>query len=152
MTTTAPLQIAFRFGDRRWFASLVCALRGGDSAHCEMSVLRDRLTREVEHHCISASFLDDGVRFKTMPLPVEKWRIYEMPQDSTSAIEWLREHDGDKYDWLGLLGFMARWIRGRSNRRFCSEAAAEVLGLPDPFRYDLALLESVCSRFGRRVQ
>lgn len=145
---SVPLQIAFRFGDRRWFARLVCALRGGDSAHCEMSVLRDR----DEHHCISASFLDGGVRFKSMPLPASKWRIYEMPDDAVGAIEWLRKHDHDGYDWLGLLGFLARRIKGDRKRRFCSEAAAEVLGLPEPHRYDLALLESVCARFGRRVQ
>lgn len=148
MALTAPLQIAFRYGDRRWFARLVCAIQGGDSAHCEMSVYRDR----DQHHCISASFLDDGVRFKVMPLPAAKWRIYEMPQDSTGAIEWLRAHDRDGYDWLGLLGFIVRRIRGQGDRRFCSEAAAEVLGLRDPWRYDLTLLESVCARFGRRVQ
>ncbi len=149
---STPLQIAFRYGDRRLFSRMVCALQGGDSAHCEMSVFRDHLPRHVEHHCISASFLDKGVRFKTMPLPSDKWRIYEMPQEATGAIEWLRAHDNDGYDWLGLLGFVVRRIKGARNRRFCSEAAAEVIGLADPWRYDLTLLESVCARFGHRVQ
>lgn len=148
MALTAPLQIAFRYGDRRWFARLVCAVQGGDSAHCEMSVYRDR----DQHHCISASFVDGGVRFKVMPLPADRWRIYEMPQDSTGVIEWLRAHDGDGYDYLGLLGFIVRRIKGSMDRSFCTEAAAEGLGLPDPWRFDLALLESVCARFGRRVQ
>ena len=145
---TTPLQIAFRYGDSRLFARLVCALRGGDSAHCEMSVLRV----DDRHHCISSSFLDGGVRFKVMQLSPGKWRIYELPVDASLAVEWLRAHEGEGYDWLGLLGFFVRRIKGSKTKRFCSEAAAEVLGLPDAWRYDLALLESVCAMFGKRLQ
>jgi hypothetical protein len=142
------IRIAFRYGDPRIFARLVCLLQGGDSAHCEVSV---RQVADV-HECISASFLDGGVRLKTMPLPPEKWRIYELPGDPIAALAWFDAHDGSPYDLLGLAGFVWRRIKGLRDAWFCSEAAADMIGLRDPWRYDLALLESVCHKLGRRVQ
>lgn len=142
------IRIAFRYGDTRLFARLVCLFQGGDSAHCEVSV---RQVADV-HECISASWMDGGVRAKTMPLPADKWRIYEVPGDPMAAIAWLHAHDGSPYDSLGLLGFIWRRIKGWRGAWFCSEVAAEILGLTDPWRYDLALLESVCIKLGRRTQ
>ena len=142
------IRVAFRYGDTRFFARAVCLLQGGDSAHCEVVA---RSVADV-HECISASFLDKGVRMKPMPLPPDKWRVYELPGDPATARAWLALHDGQPYDLLGLAGFVVRRVRGRSKAWFCSEAAADMLGLRDPHRYDLALLESVCARLGTRTQ
>lgn len=142
------IRVAFRYGDKRVFARFVCLLQGGDSAHCEVAWSWSDLT----HECVSSSFLDGGVRGKTINLPPEKWRIYEMPGDYLKVVEWLKAHYFEGYDTLGLLGFVLRRIKGWLRRWFCSEAAADMLGLPDPWRYDLALLESVCRRFGNRIQ
>lgn len=137
------IKIAFRYGDTRLFSRLVCWWSGGDSAHCEVVTSRGA--------CISASWLDGGVREKTMPLPPEKWRIYEIDAALDPA-GWLELNRGAGYDWLGLLSFViARW-RVSTTRWFCSEVAAHILGLPEPARYDLVTLESVCARYGRRVQ
>lgn len=142
------IQVAFRFADSRLFARLVCLLQGGDSAHCEVVV---RSVADV-HECISASYLDGGVRSKTMPLPAAKWRIYDVPGDPEGARAWLRKHEDQPYDLLGLLGFVIRRVRGRGDAWFCSEAAAAMLGVRDPWRYDVALLESVCAKLGTRTQ
>ena len=141
------IRIAFRYGDSRIFARLVCLLQGGDSAHCEVAYAWAGRV----HQCVSASFLDGGVRQKTLALDPAKWRVYEAEGEPTEVLAWLRRHDAERYDWLGLLGFAIRRIKGWSNRKFCSEACADILGLPDPYRYDLALLESVCARYGKRV-
>lgn len=143
------IRIAFRYNDPRIFARLVCLLQGGDSAHCEVSGewLGD------QHKCVSASFLDKGVRRKWIDMPASKWRIYEFAGATPDDVEaYLSANDGEGYDWLGLMGFVIRRIKGFARRKFCSEVGADIMGLPDPWRYDLALLESVCARFGRRIQ
>lgn len=142
------VRVAFRYGDRRLFARLVCWLRGGDSAHCEVASV---WTETGLHHCVSSSWLDGGVRGKWMPLPADKWRVYEI-EATTDPLAWLAEHRDQGYDRLGLLGIL--WPRlGHSRRRwFCSETAGDVVGLPEPQIFDLRTLESVCQRFGTRVQ
>lgn len=75
------VRVAFRYNDRRMFARLVCWLRGGDSAHCEVASV---LTDTGLHHCVSSSWLDGGVRGKWMPLPADRWRVYEIEAATTA--------------------------------------------------------------------
>lgn len=97
--------------------------------------------------------MDGGVRGKDIDMPAEKWRIYEIDEDPSKVGVYLKEHDDCKYDALGLLGFIVtRRITGSRRKKFCSEAGAEIIGLDDPWRYDLALLESYCKKVGKRVQ
>lgn len=143
------LRVAFRYNDDRLFSRAVTWLRGGDSAHCEIS----HEWRGEFHTCTSASFMDGGVRQKRIQLSPDKWRIYEIPQmRQTDVLEWFYQHHLKKYDIVGLLGFVWRRIEGSGRRFFCSEACADILRLPTPHLYDLRLLESVCARFGHRVQ
>lgn len=143
------VRIAFRYGDTRFFSRAVTWLRGGDSAHCELA----HKWRGDFHTCTSASFMDGGVRQKQMPLPADKWRIYELNGISDKEVdEWFVTNHNKKYDVIGLLGFVWRQIEGSSRRLFCSEAVADIIGLPEPHLYDLRTLESVCARFGRRIQ
>lgn len=141
------IRIAFRFNDKRLFSRLVCLLRGGDSAHCEVAWRWDG----YQHECVSASWLDGGVRAKDINLAPEKWRIYEIDAVVDPRV-WLVAHGGKGYDVLGLLGIVLPAL-GHSRRRwFCSEAAADILGLPEPHIFDLRTLEAACARFGKRVQ
>ena len=142
------VRVCFRHSDTRLFARVVCWWLRHDAAHCEVAYA----WRGDRHDCVSASFMDDGVRGKNIAMPPEKWRVYEMPGDPLEVQAWLDEHDGWKYDTLGLFGFVWRRVKGWLHRVFCSEACADILGLPEPWRYDPALLESVCARLGRRVQ
>lgn len=142
------IRVAFRYNDKRLFARAVCLLQGGDSAHCEAAWSWDGLL----HECVSSSLLDGGVRGKAIDLVPGKWRIYELPGSYTAVTNWLELHKGERYDILGLLGFVFRRIKGWLRAWFCSEVVADIMQLPEPWRYDLALLESVCARFGRRVQ
>ena len=36
--------------------------------------------------------------------------------------------------------------------KFCTEAAADIVGLPEPHLFDLRTFEAVVARFGRRIQ
>jgi hypothetical protein len=141
------IKVAFRYGERRFLSRLICWWRGGDSAHCEVAV------GEVGQpmRCITASWLDGGVRHKIMPLPPDKWRIYTVTAE-VEPFSWFDQHEGEKYDFLGLLSFVVSVIRHRKRGWFCSEAAAHIIGLPAAHRFDLVLLEAVCARYGNRIQ
>lgn len=135
------IRICFRYDDTRLFARLVCALRGGDSAHCETA---HRWIGDV-YDCVSSSWLDGGVRGKLITMPHTRWRVYEVPGNPDDVRRWLKEHEGEKYDWLGILGFLLPFrIPGFVRRWFCVEASADHMWLHHPEQWDLVLLESVC--------
>jgi hypothetical protein len=95
--------------------------------------------------------LDGGVRAKDIEMPADRWRIYEVPARAMpQAWGLLRASHG--YDVLGLLGILWPILGHRTRRWFCSEAVADMLGLPEPQLFDLRTLESVCALIGRRVQ
>ncbi|MEN9926645.1 MAG: hypothetical protein RL268_2771 [Pseudomonadota bacterium] len=142
------IRVGFRYADTRLFARVIGWWQRHDSAHCEVSGTWDGKA----HECVGASFLDRGVRLKVIDMPPEKWRIYEIDRPAGVVASWYDRHAGDDYDVLGLLGFLWRPIRGRGRRWFCSELVADVLGLQEPHRYDVAAIESVCNFVGRRVQ
>lgn len=143
------IRVAFRYGDKsRIFSRFVCLVQGGDCAHTEISM---RCVADV-HECVSASWLDGGVRVKTMRLPADKWRIYRIDGDPDAAMAWAVAHAGEGYDLLGLLGFVFRRIKGWAKLWWCSECNADIIGLQDSWRYDPALLESVVAHTGVREQ
>lgn len=148
------IRICFRYGDSRWFARLVCLLRDGDSAHCETA---HRWAGDV-YDCVSSSWMDGGVRGKIIEMPHQKWRVYEVPGSPDDVRRWLVDHAGEKYDWLGLFGFVLPFrIPGFLRRWFCAESSADHMWLPRPVIWDLVLLESVCQHLctqgiARRVQ
>jgi hypothetical protein len=141
------IRVAFRYDDPRIFSRLVTLVRGGDSAHCEAAW---DWTGTV-HRCVSSSFLDGGVRNKTINLSPSKWRVYELPARQ-DPVTWGAAHAGRGYDVLGLLGIVWPVVGHSSHRWFCSEAVADILGLQRPQLFDLRSLESVCALIGRRVQ
>lgn len=141
------VRVAFRYGDTRLFSRLVTLLRGGDSAHCEVAWMWDG----AEHECLSASFLDGGVRLKQIVMPPDRWRVYEVTAEH-DPVAWHEQHDGAGYDLLGLLGIVLPTFGHSRKRFFCSEVVASVLGLREPHIFDLRTLESVCARYGTRVQ
>ncbi len=132
--------IAFRHSDTRIFSRIVTGLRGGDSAHVESAIpsLGDRLSL-----CVSSSFMDGGVRGKVIDLTdPHKWRVYQWTGEHADIMKWLRVHYKAKYDKRGLIGILAPAVGHSRSRRFCSEAVAEHLRLPDPHTYDLVALEN----------
>lgn len=142
------MMVAFRYNDTRPFSRFLAWWQRADVSHCE-SVLQVVVD---QYRCGSSSLLDGGVRTKEMPLPPEKWRIYEVPADARQALQWFADHAGEGYDIAGLLGFVFRRIKGWLKAWWCSEAVAASMGIRDPWRYDVATLESLCAAIGRRVQ
>jgi cytoplasmic protein len=116
-------------------------------SHCELAI--PDTTRPGVYFCVSASVRDGGVRGKFMALPGDRWDLlpaidpeylrnpehYDralrtLPADTVS--DWLRRHQGQRYDWLGVLRFVFPWLRQSEARWFCSEFVATVLGMDNP--------------------
>jgi hypothetical protein len=142
------LRVAFRYGDRRVSSRMVAGWLRSDTPHCEVA----GEWAGHSHHCVGSSFLDGGVRRKTIVMPPEKWRVYEVSGDPGALWGWYERNAGARYDTLGALGFVLRPLPQSRRRRFCSEVVAEVLGYADPWRFDPPTLESVVARTGARVQ
>lgn len=115
----------------------------GDYSHCEVVLGRDEAGNAV---CASSSMLDGGVRVKHIQLDPAHWALVSVGLDDSQAWQWLREHEGAGYDYLGLLGFIARVV-GHSQQNFvCSEAVAAMLGFPEPWRFDPCSLHAALTR------
>lgn len=137
------MKAAFYKGRKRLFNRLTAWWLRGPYSHCELIVGTDLQGRSI---CASSSFMDGGVRIKAMHLDVEHWDLVEVGGDPAAAWTWAAEHDGDGYDLLGLLGFIARVLRQSKRRWFCSEAVGEMLGMPEPWRFDPCSLWAALSR------
>lgn len=144
------VRACFRYDDPRLFPRVVVGLRGGDSAHCEVA----HAWRGQEHDCVSSSFMDGGLRPKTIVMPAEKWRIYEL-QAREHPLEYLarRTINGRvRYDVRGLFGILSPRVGHSLNREFCVETCGAIAGLEQPHLFDLRTFEQVCMLLGNRVQ
>jgi hypothetical protein len=63
--------------------------------------------------------------------------------DPLWAAQWADENQGRLYDWQLILGFVAWLIPNKKSRVMCSEACAEMLGVPDAWRFDPCGLRAV---------
>lgn len=146
----APVRVAFRYGDGRLFPIAVTALRGGDSAHCEVAHSWDGM----QHECVSSSFMDGGLRAKSIFMPPEKWRIYELEAAEHPLAYLERRAAGGriKYDVRGLFGILSPRVGHSLNREFCVETCGAITGLEEAHLFDLRTFEEVCKLIGRRIQ
>ena len=90
--------------------------------------------------------MDGGVRVKHMRLDLAHWDIVPVAGDPAQAWAWLLEHEGEGYDYLGLVGFIARVLGHDKERWVCSEAVADMLGIPESWRFDPCSLWAALSR------
>ena len=111
---------------RRTFHEAVKLATKGPYSHCELV---------IDGVCFSSSQRDGGVRSKRVDLSTGRWDlvdIHDRDDDITRA--WFTEHMGQKYDTLGLLGFILPGRFERQDRWFCSEACGQALGLSNAYK------------------
>jgi len=121
------MQIAFYKGPAKGLVNklgrlLVCIGTWSKYSHCELV---------INGMCYSASARDGGVRSKAIDLASGHWDVVEVPGDAMRALAWFQRHQGDRYDWWGVLRFALPFLRQRPGKWFCSEAVAEALGMAD---------------------
>ena len=104
---------------------------------------------ESEVMCVSASGVDGGVRSKMMRLSPEKWDIVPVPWVSDERVLNVLDDEGwCGYDYRGVARFAFPWLPDLllmpSNEAwFCSELAAYIMGLDEPWRYAPAELHLI---------
>lgn len=135
--------IAFYKGKTRVFNKVTSWWLKGDYSHCELILGYDETGQAI---CASSSMMDGGVRVKHMRLDPEHWDLVEVEGDLDFAWKWLKDHEGEKYDYLGLAGLAARVIGQDAIRFVCSEAVAEMLGIKDAWRFDPCSLHAAVSK------
>lgn len=137
------MQAAFYKGTTRLFNRLTSWWLRGAYSHCELVLGTDANGLAV---CASSSFLDGGVRVKHMRLDADHWDLIDVGGSPGDAWAWLLVHEGERYDLLGLVGFVARVLGQDKERWLCSEAVAAMLGMPDAWRFDPCSLWAALSR------
>lgn len=137
------MHAAFYKGRTRLFSRLTAWWLRGDYSHCELVLGTDESGMAI---CASSSMMDGGVRVKHMRLDPAHWDIVPVAGDPAQAWAWLLEHEGEGYDYLGLVGFIARVLGHDKERWVCSEAVAAMLGIPESWRFDPCSLRAALPR------
>ena len=122
--------------------SLTRAVTKGPYSHCE---LVEELP-DGTYKCFSSSYRDGGVRSKILSLDSDSWDLVDAPYLTAEAVEEVKRRTvGLKYDLVGAVGVVIL-SPDRPHKWFCSELAAEVIGLKEPWRYSPNTLYSVVQR------
>jgi hydroxymethylpyrimidine pyrophosphatase-like HAD family hydrolase len=105
----------------------------GVHSHCEL-IFSDGISA-------SSSFTDGGVRFKQIEYDPLKWDFIQLPDHlEPVARKWFEDHIGCEYDTFGNLRFVIDFLPDDADKRFCSEALAEALGIPEAWRFSPSCL------------
>lgn len=137
------MDIAFYKGRKRIFNRLVSWWTQGHYSHCE---LVEFYHENGSAKCWSSSAMDGGVRSKTIEFNKDHWDIVTInisEEDREKAIQWFKDHEGQKYDYMGLVGFVVASVAHTKTKWYCSEAVAESLGVVDSWRIHPNLLHAV---------
>ena len=122
--------------------SLTRTVTKGPYSHCEIV---EKLP-DGTYKCFSSSYRDGGVRSKILSLDSDSWDLVDAPYLTAEAVEEVKRRTvGLKYDLVGAVGVVIL-SPDRPHKWFCSELAAEVIGLKEPWRYSPNTLYSVVQR------
>jgi hypothetical protein len=131
------MKIALYKGRKRLFNRLISFWMDGPYSHVEL-VFSDGMSA-------SSSNLEGGVRFKYIEFDPALWDFVSISGDEEYARAWFTEHEGSAYDYMGLLGFVVRPVKGVIGNFFCSEAVLASLKYKDPWRFDPNMIASIFS-------
>lgn len=123
------MKLAFYKGREDLYDRLISWWTRGPYSHVELVI--------NENYCMSSSPKDGGIRFKHIDLRPDHWDLVELEgYDPAYAYNWFKEHEGRKYDILGILGFVFGPLRQDKKRFFCTEAIGHALKMKEPWRLD----------------
>ena len=95
--------------------------------------------------CVSSVKAEGGVRGKVMQLTRDEWDVIPLatvyPQQ---VVNFLNEHKGEPYDTIGAVRSVLPFVgRQHPTDWFCSEIAATIIGIKDPWRWHPSALEAL---------
>jgi hypothetical protein len=143
------MKVAFykstRLGLRGIYNRLVRGWECGRYSHCEL-IFGDGLSA-------SSSFEDGGVRFKRIEFHPDRWDIIEVPwADELFARAWFIRNEGKAYNIIGNLHFLVGFILWHDDKKFCSQAILESLGIEDAWRFGPNAAEAMIRSINKRVK
>ena len=119
------MKLAFYKGREDLYDRLISWWTRGPYSHVELVI--------SDNYCMSSSPKDGGIRFKHIDLRPDHWDLVELEgYDPAYAYNWFKEHEGRKYDILGILGFVFGPLRQDKKRFFCTEAVGHALKMKEP--------------------
>ncbi len=142
----AVLELAFYKGRKRLFNRLVAWWTRGPYSHCELIAQSGFNGGSL---CWSSSMMDGGVRQKLIVLDPEHWDLISIEvtdEQAQFAVNWFVSHNGQRYDTIGLLGFIWRAAVDNPSNWVCSEALSAALGFIEPWRFDPNTLYAALNR------
>ena len=123
------MKLAFYKGREDLYDRLISWWTQGPYSHVELVI--------SDNCCMSSSPRDGGIRFKNIDLRPDHWDLVELEgYDPVYAYNWFKEHEGRKYDFLGILGFVFGPLQQDKKRFFCTEAIGHALKMKEPWRLD----------------
>lgn len=143
------MKIAFYKGRKRLFNRFISFWTRGPYSHCE-AVFDHSPDASRPSMCASSSFMDGGVRFKSILLDPECWDVIEVPGiDQGAARQWFDRRVDAGYDVIGLLSTSTP-VPDCKRRYFCSEALGSACGLQEAWRFSPNTFARVCELLGGR--
>lgn len=124
------MKAAFYKGNHRLFNKLTAWWDNGIYTHMEL-VFSDQVAA-------SSSFSDGGVRFKSIKFDGSRWDFIELPERlfcERDARVWFDVNKGRKYDFSGLIRFVADALPENRTKFFCSEACLSALNIKEAWRF-----------------
>jgi hypothetical protein len=113
----------------------ICWWRHGSYYHSEV-ILAENADGT---YTIASSVPGTGVRTAyNQALSPNEYDIIEGPGDVKDALAWFAAHNGEAYDWFGLLGFVFSPVKDVArNKWWCSNADLSSVGMTDSaWRFD----------------
>jgi hypothetical protein len=109
------MQVVFYKAGGKWIDKLIRWWTMSPYSHCELLF--------PDGTMFSADAWSGGVRYRTEFKPSNWDYVYlPMADDLVAQLRtWCDEHNGLKYDWLGIFGFVLPVFKGSKKRWFCSE-------------------------------
>jgi hypothetical protein len=95
--------------------------------------------------CITSAGTEGGVKARRLRFKEDEWDITILNKVTPEQVTlWYQQNAGAKYDFIGVVRFMIPFVSNESKKKwFCSEAAASIIGMVEPWRYDPSTLHAV---------
>lgn len=121
------MKLAMYKGKGNFYDMLIRIVTNSQYSHCELV---------IDGICYSSSPRDGGVRMKYIYLD-DNWDSFNLLEEYTQekALDWFVKNVSKKYDWFGAITSILPFSINASNKFFCSEACATMLGLPKPRKH-----------------
>lgn len=145
--------------DTSFFDRLICFVTRSPHSHVELVYYY--IPETNIGYCWSSSPRDGGVRMAVIHFDPVHWDLFEytgpapkhLGDGGMQAIDaWFRPKNGMKYDWIGAVATVIRFIKQIETKYFCSEIVAEFFEFLKPHLFTPKKLFKKLSPYLKRIK